>query len=70
MKDNLHDYALRIDGPLLAEQRRLLLKITGATIRGVPYIAEGPKDEELLQGLMVLLDEIADQTYDWHRPGR
>ncbi len=27
MNDNLHDYVLRIDGPLLANQRRLLLKV-------------------------------------------
>ncbi len=66
MNDNLHDYALRIDGPLLADQRRLLLKVMDTVFRGEPYVAETPKDDELLQGLAVLLDEIADQAHDRH----
>ena len=66
MNDNLHDYALRIDGPLLADQRRLLLKVMDTVFRGEPYVAETPKDGELLQGIMALLDEIADQAHDRH----
>ena len=62
--DKKHAYALRIDGPLLANQRRLLLKIFDTVFRGDPYRAESPKDEELLQGVLVLLDEIADQAHD------
>ena len=64
MKNNLHDYALRIDGTLLANQRRLLLKVMDTVFRGEPYVAETPKDEELLQGIMALMDEIADQAHD------
>ena len=63
MKD-LHDYALNIDGPLLVDQRRLLLKVMDAVCGGKPYVAESPRDEELLQGLMSLLDDIADQAHD------
>jgi hypothetical protein len=62
--DKKHAYALRIDGPLLANQRRLLLKIFDTVLRGDLYRAESPKDEELLQGVLVLLDEIADHAHD------
>ena len=57
--DKKHAYALRIDGPLLANQRRLLLKIFDTVFRGDPYRAESPRDEELLQGVLVLLDKSA-----------
>jgi len=63
---DLQDYALRIDGPLLAKQRQLLLKVFDTVFRGDPYVAESPKDEELLQGVIALLDEIADQAHDRH----
>ena len=63
---DLQDYALRIDGPLLANQRQLLLKVFDTVFRGDPYVAESPKDEELLQGVIALLDEIADQAHDRH----
>jgi hypothetical protein len=62
----LHNYSMRIDGPLLAKQRELLLKVFDTVFRGEPYIAETPKDEELLQGLLCLLDKIADQAHDRH----
>lgn len=63
---DLQDYALRIDGPLLANQRQLLLKVFDTVFRGAPYVAESPRDEELLQGVFALLDEIADQGHDRH----
>jgi len=63
---DLRDYALRIDGPLLAKQRELLLKVFDTVFRGDPYFGESPKDEELLQGIIALLDEIADQAHDRH----
>ena len=66
MKNNLYDYALRIGGPLLADQRRLLLKVFDTVFRGEPYVAETPQDGELLQGIIALLDEIADQAHDRH----
>lgn len=65
-KNILHDYALRIDGPLLAKQRQLLLKVMDTIDRGEPYQPETPQDAEHLQGIVVLLDEIADQAHDRH----
>ena len=59
-------YALRIDGPILANQRRLLLKVLDTVFRGEPYVPEAKDDEDLLQGIMALLDEIADQAHDRH----
>ena len=64
MCDNKHAYALRIDGPLLALQRRLLFKIFDTLFRGNPYVAEGSDDQNLLQGIIALLDEIADLGHD------
>ena len=66
MNKNTHAYALRIDGPLLANQRRLLLKVFDTVFRGDPYVAESPRDEERLQGIMNLMDELADQAHDRH----
>jgi hypothetical protein len=63
---NLHEYALRIDGPLLASQRQLLLKVMDIISRSEPYRAADPSDEEHLQGILSLLDEIADQAHDRH----
>jgi hypothetical protein len=62
----LHQYALRIDGPLLANQRRLLLKVLDTVFRDEPYVPEAKDDEDLLQGIMALLNEIADQAHDRH----
>jgi len=64
MKDNTRTYALRIDGPLLAKQRELLLKVLDTVFRGDPYVPESPKDQDSLQGIIALLDEIADQSHD------
>jgi len=33
---------LRIDGPLSANQRRLLRKVSDTIFRGDPYVAESP----------------------------
>ena len=64
MNDNNHIYALRIDGPLLANQRRFLLKVLDTVDRGEPYVADVPNDQDLLQGIIALLDEVADQAHD------
>jgi hypothetical protein len=66
MKDDLLEYNLRIDGPLLAKQRELLIGVMDTVYRGEPYRAGSPDDEEHLQGLVSLLDEIADQAHDRH----
>jgi hypothetical protein len=55
---------LQIDGPLLANQRRLLLKVFDTVFRGDPYIPEASNDQDLLQGIIALLDEIANQAHD------
>ena len=62
----LKPYALRIDGPLLANQRRLLFKLLDAVSRTEPCVPEARDDEDLLQGIVTLLDEIADQAHDQH----
>ena len=59
------NYALRLDGPLLRNQRQLLLKVADHARRRLPYVAEAG-DEDLLEGLTTLLDEIADQAHDQH----
>lgn len=48
-------YALRIDGPLLRRQRRWLWELAGKTA------GDG---REHLEGVIALLDEIADQAHD------
>ena len=57
MNENTHAYALRIDGPLLAKQRQWLLDL-----------AEHTSNEgcDHLEGVIALLDEIADQAHDQH----
>lgn len=62
----LKPYALRIDGPLLANQRQSLLKVLGAVSRTEPYTPQTKEDADLLQGIVALLDEIADQAHDRH----
>lgn len=54
---NTQVYALRIDGPLLRRQRQWLLDMADKT----------PGDgREHLEGVIALLDEIADQAHDRH----
>jgi hypothetical protein len=49
-------YTLRIDGPLLRKQRQALLDVIGLKLVEETY--------EALDGLLNLLDEIADQAHD------
>jgi hypothetical protein len=53
--DITHDYALRIDGPLLAKQRQWLLELSNTVAKD---------DQDVLEGVVALLDEIADQAHD------
>ena len=57
MNENTHAYALRIDGPLLAKQRQWLLDLAEKTT------GDG---RDHLEGIIALLDEIADQAHDRH----
>ncbi len=57
MNDNTHAYALRIDGPLLRRQRQWLLGLAEKTTGD---------DRDHLEGIIALLDEIADQAHDRH----
>lgn len=53
----LQAYTLRIDGPLLRRQRQWLLELTEWTAHD---------DQNHLEGIIALLDEIADQAHDRH----
>jgi len=53
--DGTHAYVLRIDGPLLAKQRQWLLDLA-------EHISNDGRDH--LEGIIALLDEIADQAHD------
>jgi hypothetical protein len=56
-------YALRIDGGLLRQQRLLLLTLADSASNGaIGILADQTK--EILEGVVVLLDEIADQAHD------
>ncbi len=55
MNDDKHAYALRIDGPLLRRQRQWLLDLVGKTT---------DNGREHLEGILALLEEIADQAHD------
>jgi hypothetical protein len=58
-------YLLQIDGHLFRQQRRLLMKFLHGVLRGIAYVpADG--DRDLLEGLVALTDEVADQAHDWH----
>jgi hypothetical protein len=59
----MKSYALHIDGPLLRDQRKLLLKIAEAA-RNHQHYESKLGDEGLLEGLLSLTDEIADQAHD------
>ena len=62
----LKPYALRIDGQLLRSQRRLLLKMIDTTFRDKPFVPKVRDDRALFEGIISLLDEIADQAHDEH----
>ena len=61
----LRPYAMRIDGPLLRNQRKLLLRIADV-VRNRRRYKPLPGDERLLEGLLAMTDEIADQAHDRH----
>lgn len=63
---DLQRYALRIDGDLLRNQRRLLLKLIDSAHRNVSDVPKAKDDMDLLEGILTLLDEIADQAHDQH----
>ena len=63
-RSDLHHYALRIDGDLLRSQRRLLLKLFDSARRNVSKVPKSRVDTDLLEGILALLDEIADQAHD------
>ena len=56
-------YALELDGPLFRSQRELLLRLHHAAGQG-EAVTRGPKEHELLEGLLGLTDAIADQAAD------
>ena len=56
-------YHLTIDGPTFRSQRELLLKLQGLAGAGIPY-SPASGDQELLEGLITLSDELADQAHD------
>jgi hypothetical protein len=58
-------YELHLDGQLFRGQRELLLRVADLARRGRPY-KPAPGDEALLEGLLNLTDEIADQAHDRH----
>ena len=62
----LKPYALCIDGQLLRSQRQLLLKLVDTTFCGKPYAPPANEDRDLFEGIIELLDEIADQAHDRH----
>ncbi len=59
-------YALRIDGPLLRNQRRLLGRLFEAASSDARDSLDAHDDRDLLMGIVELLDEIADQAHDRH----
>jgi len=62
----LKPYTLRIDGLLLRSQRLLLLRLVDMTFCGKPYAPPSGEDRNLFDGIIELLDEIADQAHDRH----
>jgi len=61
MKDIIHN----INGPLFRNQRLLLLKIADLAQKKQPYLPAAG-DDDLLDGLVNLTDDIADQAHDQH----
>jgi hypothetical protein len=60
------DYRLHIDGPLLRDQRRLLLTLLDRTVEQAVDTAVARNERGLLEGIAELLAEIADQAHDRH----
>ena len=63
--NELKQYSLHIDGPLFRRQRELLMKIADLAQQKQPYCPTS-SDEVLLEGLLGLTDELADQAHDQH----
>ena len=61
--DRSQSYRFTIDGPLFRSQRRLLLRLAELVRHGLSY-APASGDVKLLEGLLNLTDEIADQAHD------
>ena len=59
----MKDIVSNINGPLFRNQRLLLLKIADLAQKKQPYIAAAG-DDDLLEGLVNLTDDIADQAHD------
>jgi hypothetical protein len=59
----LKSYEFRLDGPLFRKQRELLLAIAETFRKGVACHPR-PGDADLVEGLMSMTDEIADQAHD------
>jgi len=58
-------YHLTIDGPMFRQQRELLQRLRGFAEAKRPYWP-APGEAELLDGLIGLTDEMADQAHDNH----
>jgi len=58
-------YSLVIDGPTFRSQRELLLKLQKVAAGRTPNVPDRG-DRELLEGLIELTDELADQAHDRH----
>jgi hypothetical protein len=56
-------YRFTLDGPRFRSQRQLLLRLADCLRQGAAYSPAGG-DLELLEGLIELTDEIADQAQD------
>jgi hypothetical protein len=63
--NEMKHYTLHIDGPAFRAQRELLIKIADLVHQKQPY-EPAPGDEHLLEGLINLTDDIADQAHDEH----
>ena len=63
--DELKQYTLNIDGKLFRSQRELLMKIADLARQKRPYCPT-PGEAVLLDGLVELTDELADQANDRH----
>ncbi len=63
-------YDLKIDGPTFRSQRELLLKLQGLAAGRISEVRNpgdwDPHDQKLLEGLIELADELADQAHDKH----
>ena len=57
-------YALRIEGDLLRRQRQLLLELVDPLHRNMPDTPQAQHEMGLWEGIVTMLDEIADQAHD------